>query len=293
MKAAHYIAVVILALVMGMAGAALVGRHDTVQTVETETAFARVMRTRTLRCGYASWAPMIIIDGNTKQISGVAHDIIEAIAKKIDLKVEWVEESGWGEFAQALNNKRFDAYCEGLFSTTQRESVIAFTHPFAYSKMNLWTQGSNTKFDNNLVLINDPATRVVVIDGTTAAAMAHRGFPNASFISLPELTPVSNLYLELSGNKADITIMEAASAGDFMKQNPGQIKLVEGGDGYRVLPNKFAVAEGEYALQQLLNTGIEELNSEGILDEILAQYEPFPGSYYRVAKPYQPLEANK
>ncbi len=292
MKTSHIIAVIILALIAGMVGASVITSGNKT-SVKAETAAERVLRTGVLRCGYPSWAPMVIVDGNTKEISGIAHDVIEAIAKKIDVKVQWTEESGWGEFAQSLNTNRFDVYCSGLFSNVQRERVIDFTQPFTYSRMAIWTQERNDKFDNKVASLNDPATRLVFVDGTTAAALTQRQFPKAHVVSLPELTPISNIFQELSAHKADAGVMEVASAADFMTKNPGKIKLVVGSDGYQVFPNKFAVANGEYALQQLLNTAIEELNSEGIIEDILAKYEPLPGSYYRMAKPYQAVRGMK
>ena len=292
MKAGFAIALILIALISGMLGASFVQKNTKLSEKE-ETVAQRILRTNVLRCGYVSWAPMVIIDANTKKITGIAHDVIEAAAQKIGVKVQWTEESGWGEFTQALNNHRFDVYCTGAFSTVKRERVIDFTQPFSYSKMAMWTQSSTQKYDNNLPLINDPSTRMVMVDGTTAELISRRGFPKAQFISLPELTPISNIFQELAANKADVGVMEVSTAGDFMKKNPGQIKMVAGSDGYQVFLNKFAIAEGEYDLQQLLNTAIEELNSEGVIEQILARYEPFPNSYFRVLKPYDvPLEHN-
>lgn len=43
---------------------------------EKESSYDRVMRTRTLRCGYGIFQPMIMKDPNTRKISGIFVDIM-------------------------------------------------------------------------------------------------------------------------------------------------------------------------------------------------------------------------
>lgn len=279
------IIIAVIAALAGMFGASLIQGKQSGSS-EHETAMQRVLRTGTLRCGYASWEPMVIIDPNTRTVSGIAHDVIEEAAKKIGVKVEWTEESGWGEFAQALNGKRFDAYCVGLFPTVPRERVVDFTIPITYSKMTFWTQESQNKFDNHIDLLNQPSTRFVFVEGAVSSSLIQKNFPKATYVSLPEMTPITNIFQELVANKVDIAMIDNATANGFMKKYPGQIKGIKGGDGYRVYPNTFAVAEGEYGLQQLLNSTLDEMQREGITDQILDKYEPLLNTYYRIAKPY-------
>jgi ABC-type amino acid transport substrate-binding protein len=77
----------------------LVPSRDTVASLPTtaeETAFDRITKTNTLRCGYAIATPWFWIDMKTNQPTGVGYDMTNAIAAKIGLKVDWVEETGWG-----------------------------------------------------------------------------------------------------------------------------------------------------------------------------------------------------
>ena len=285
MKHSQFFILIIVAVLAGMLGPFLAPQAGKTN-IHIETAVERVLRTGILKCGYGSWEPMVIINPNTKKITGIAHDIIELAAQKIGVKVEWTEEVGWAEFAQAMNGKRFDVFCTGFLPTVPRERVVDFTIPIAYSKESIWSQTTANMFDNHIDLVNQPSTRIVFVDGTVAASLIQHEFPKAHYVSLPELTPIANIFQELAANKADITVMDEATANDFIKKNPGKIKLVKGGSGYRVFPNKFAVAEGEYGLQQLLNSTLDEMQREGTIDKILKQYEPLPGSYYRTAKAY-------
>ena len=54
-----------------------------------ETTYERVMRTRTIRCGYFVWPPFLTKDLNTGALSGLNYDVAEEMGKLLDLKIEW------------------------------------------------------------------------------------------------------------------------------------------------------------------------------------------------------------
>ena len=58
----------------------------------SESAFDRVMRTNTLRCGYWNWAPLFSVDTATEQQSGIFYDLMAYIGPAMGLKVEWTKE---------------------------------------------------------------------------------------------------------------------------------------------------------------------------------------------------------
>jgi polar amino acid transport system substrate-binding protein len=254
-------------------------------TAKKESVYERVLRTKTLRCGYATWEPMIIIDPNTKQLSGIAHDVIEAAAKKLSLKVEWTEEVGWGEYVTALDNKRFDVMCTGGWPNSQRARIIQFTQPFAYSPLNVYVRANDTRFDNNLAAINNAATSISTLEGSTANIVAAESFPLAKTLVLPELSSVADVFMNVTTKKADATILDAASGQNFINKQPGKLKIAEGGQNVRVFPNVFHVARGEYELQQMLNVALTELGNAGITQKIIDKY--MPGAYYTPQTPYK------
>ena len=64
-----------------------------VQAMAEESAYDRVMRTNEIRCGYGIYAPWIQKDLVTGEIKGVMADVAEAVAKQLDMKLVWGEES--------------------------------------------------------------------------------------------------------------------------------------------------------------------------------------------------------
>jgi ABC-type amino acid transport substrate-binding protein len=76
-----------------------------------ETAYERVIRTRTLRCGWALWPIFEDIDPNTKELKGIVPEFTQALAQKLNLKIEWVMEVQWGQEPEALATGKIDAIC--------------------------------------------------------------------------------------------------------------------------------------------------------------------------------------
>ncbi len=64
-----------------------------------ESVYDRVMRRRTLRCGYFEEVPFTNIDPNTNKKSGIAVELAETLAAQLDVKLEWTEAVNFGTIA--------------------------------------------------------------------------------------------------------------------------------------------------------------------------------------------------
>lgn len=253
--------------------------------IEQKNTLQKVLEKGVLRCGYASFSPMLIIDSNTKQISGIAHDVMEEVGKKLGVKIEWAEESGWGEFITALNQNRFDMFCTGNWANSKRARMITFTNPIAYSPLDLFVRENDMRFDDAIEKINDPSVKLVNVEGGTSVLVIAEDFPKAQHYEISELAPIANLFIEVDSNKADGAIMDRATGFNFMKNSPGKVKRAQGAP-IRIFSNVFSLRQGDIELQQAVNHVLAELNSAGITEKIIQKYEPLPGAYYRVAPGY-------
>ncbi|MGE4351193.1 MAG: substrate-binding periplasmic protein [Bdellovibrionales bacterium] len=256
--------------------------------VTADRAMERVMRTGTIRCGYASAAPLVIIDPSTKALSGIGHDLIEAMGKALNLKVEWTEEIGWGTFPAALENGRIDAFCVGAWPSAARARQIAQTEPFSYQPYYAYVRVDDARFDGHAEAMNDPAVRLSVMDGDTSQIIARSDFPKAQTVSLTEMANPSEMLLNVANGKTDVAFIDPAFMGRFEKTNPGKLRRIEGIAPLRVSGNVFFIAQGEDKLRQMLNTALTEQLTSGAVEKILRRYEKVPHSILRVAVPYSP-----
>lgn len=270
----HYILLIILAIVAGYVGA---GFHTgpTTSTVaeKKETAYERVLRTGTLRCGYTVWPPYVMNkDINSGELSGAAKDIIEEAAQNLSLKVEWVEEAAWGTFPEALKAGRFDAMCTpvGVFAHRARE--VRFTIPAFYSPIYGYVRADDTRFDNGFEGLNDPSMRISAQDGEGSAMIAQKHFPKATLVSIQQLSDLAQIFLNVTNNKADIVFNTPDAAQGFIDKNPGKLKRV-GTQPFETYSIAYSVAMSEPNLQDMLSTALIELQNKDIINRYLNHYD--------------------
>jgi ABC-type amino acid transport substrate-binding protein len=244
------------------------------------------MRTKTLRCGYFVWPPYLIKDANTGKFSGAGHDIIEAVASGMGLKVDWNLEVAPNDIVAAFNGNKIDAYCLTIFETLPRTAVMDFVGPLGYAAIYAYVRGDETRI-NSLNDIDDPEYTISVLEGEGESALAHARFAKAKFFEAPSSGTSSDKYTNVVAKKADVVITEAQSVLTFLEKNPGALKRATD-DTLGVFPLVFAVKKGESQLNESLNQAYHVLQSTGAVDAIWQKYNIADDV---VLRPYQPYKS--
>jgi ABC-type amino acid transport substrate-binding protein len=251
-----------------------------------ETAYERVMRTGTLRCGYIVWSPAVIKDVNTGEMSGVIYDIMNEIGKRAGLKVEWNYEVNLATYLEDLNAGKYDVECAGGWPNPQRAKVADYSTPLFYLPSYIYAREGDVRFDNNLAAINSADIKFSSMLGEMGESIRDLWFPKSQNVSVPASSPFSDTVLQVVQGKADVTFTDAASADGFMKANPGKIRQVVSAP-VKVVPNNFSVAKGEGELREFLSTASEDLLNDGFVEMTLQKYNLTPALALRAAKPYE------
>jgi len=252
---------------------------------EKESAFDRVIRTQTIRCGYNQYAPYLVKDANTGEFSGIFYDIMEELGKNASLKIEWTEEVGYDGIFTGLADKRYDVLCSGIWPSTARSRVGTFTSPVFFSTIVSWAKPGEKRY-KTLADFNKPEVRLATIDGAQEDSIARTDFPLAQRISSSASTPFTDNFLKISSGKADIVFAEPSAAMAYAAANAGSLAPLLRDHPLRVFGNTLAVNKGETSLKELLDQGLLELLYSGRIETILKRHEKYPGSFLRVAKPY-------
>lgn len=256
-------------------------------TGRQETAYERVMRTGTLRCGYVHLEPLFIVDPNTKSLSGIYKDVVEEVAKSLSLKVDWTAEIAPAEMSAALNTGRVDAMCVGLWLTGARARVMQPTEPIVYSPVVLAVRADDHRFDSTPEALNNPQYTIAIVDGTSMAQVARQRFSRAKQFTLPEMMPLSEMLVAVTNGKADFAAGSYDTILKFMAKNPNKMQLLKQGASSKpyivaTVPWVIYVGKHEQALADSLNGGLAELRAFNMIDPIIARYEPAPDTYKRV-----------
>jgi len=247
--------------------------------------FDRVVKSNQLRASYAVYPPYCIKNANTGKLSGICVEVLEEAAQRLKLKVEWVEEVGWGSIFEGLNSDRHDIFGAGIWRNSSRGKVGDFSQPLLFNVVKVYGRANENRF-NTIDSLNDPAVRIVTVDGTLEDVIAKTDFPNASHISVSQLNPYTDVLLSITSNKADIMFSEATAVNRFLEKNPGTLKELFPSEPLRVFPLTFAFKLGEPNFSAMLDAALEEIHNDGTMERILQKYEQIPGEFYRVAPPY-------
>lgn len=239
-----------------------------------ENIFDRVLRTETIRCGYVVWPPYLIKDPNTGAMTGMAFDMMQAIGKELNARIEWTEEVGWGSFQEGLNAGRYDAMCTPVWQSGQRAKIALLTRSVFYSQMVAMVRADDQRFDADLAAMNKTTIKIAVIDGDVTQAVRHARFPAAQELAVSPPADPSHMILSVAGHKADVAIADAENMRRYNATVPPQrqLKLAAGGRAVRLFGNTLGVRSGEFAFKAMLDATIETLNTDGTMAALVEKH---------------------
>lgn len=249
--------------------------------------YDRVIESGTIRAAYITYPPACMKDTKTGKMSGIFVETIEKAAENCGLKVQWTEEVGWGSQIEGLKADRYDIVGSPVWANPTRGKETTLSIPTYYSGIGIYVRQNESRFRGDWATINSPNVRIATIDGETGDLIARTQFPNAQRVSLPQTADISQLFLQINTNKADVCFAEPYFAYEFLKNNPNSVKNIAAENPIRVLGNVYMFKRGEQDFKQMLDTALEDLLNSGYVDQLIDKYEPVSGTFYRVAKPYR------
>lgn len=272
-----------LLLAAAVAGATAYFVRPTTGTAGQETAFERVVRTNTIRCGYYTWPGMIEKDVNTGEMKGFLSTLMPVLAKELGVKIEWTEEVAYDQMMQGLLTQRYDVLCSPITDLPSRARAGLFTQPLFFWPTHAYVR-SNSPY-TSVSQLNQPKVRFAGLEGDFSETFGRQAFPLAQHLSISGAQGFIQAFLDVASNKADVILNEPYQAGEFMAHNPGKIKQLPGEPIY-LAPIVFAVGTNEWQLQQYLDAGIRSMHAQGLVNKLVAADKGKATIVIPVAKPY-------
>lgn len=239
---------------------------------QKESVYDRVMRTQTIRCGWATASPWIFKDVKTGKMQGPYVELIEAVARELSLKLEWPEETGWANMTESLLTGRVDVACSMLWMDPARGRQVAYTRPLFYTSMHAYTRENETRFTGNEEEINRPDVRIIVDEGDIGYKLAKRRFPKAKLVSLPATASVAEYFMNVTENKADIILIDSVSATEYSKSQNKKLKRISFAKPFVGYGTALAVGIHEAEMKEILDTAVAYLLTTGEIEEIVSGF---------------------
>lgn len=282
-------AVIVLLAVVVMGGCA----PSTIAPRQSSSLYDKVLTAGEIRCSYLIYPPYCLKDPNTGKLSGIFVETMEAVGKKLGLRIVWSEEVGYESLIEGLRANRYDVFAGGLWPNSQRGKVVQFSKPVFYSSVRAYGRTNDSRLTKNLEMLNSPKFKIAVIDGTVEDYIARTDFPKAQRLSLTQLSPFSQNLLNVASAKADLTFAEPGIVNIFLKDNPGTLKELAPEKPLRIFGNALAFKLGEVKFASMINTALDELVNDGTIELLIKKYEPAQGAFLRTALPYRPVPDGK
>lgn len=248
----------------------------------------RVLSSGELRVGYLIQPPYLYKDTSTGKLSGIYFDVVENMAARLNLKVRWVEEVGLATLSEGLDSNRYDMIGFTLWRSAARSRNVAFSTPLFYSTLGIYVRADDSRFDGRISALNDPSVTIAAMDGELAADIARTDFPKAKLSSLPQFSDYTQLLLEITTKKADVTFFNKVVGARYMRQNPGKLKEVSEDSPIRVFAECFILPLRDPAFRSMIDSALLEMIENGQVDRYFVANGEDPNEYYRVARPFRP-----
>lgn len=239
-------------------GAVLAGCGDTNSGQATTANGKKIIHVGT----NSTFVPFEFVDEKTKALTGFDIDLVNALAKHMNVEVEF-KNVAFDALIPSLGNKDIDLAASGMNITEERAKKVLFSEPYFASSMAVVT-----KKDSGINSLKDVEGKNISVQmGTTAADLATT-IPGAK---LKQFDHNSEALLELSNGAVDAAVLDLAVAQYYAAQHPeANIKVMAYPDTKKYFG--LAVAKDNKELQTEVNKALEELKKSGELNAIYQKW---------------------
>jgi ABC-type amino acid transport substrate-binding protein len=195
------------------------------------------------------------------EVVGFDVDLMEEIADRLGLEVEWVDTPFDTIFTQ-LASGDFDAIISGITITDERRQTIEFSEAYFEA-----IQSLVVTTDSDITSVDDLAGADVGVQaGTTGEEYATETFTESNVPSFPTY-PAAFAALETGGVDAVLADLPAAEAQVERSDAIQIVEEVDTGENYGI-----GVQQDNEALRAAINEQLEAIISDGTYEEMFVEW---------------------
>jgi glutamine transport system substrate-binding protein len=211
------------------------------------------------------------------QLKGFDVDTVAAIAKKMNLKVQWVK-SNFNTIFNAVSAHKFDMVAAASTITAQRKKIVNFSEPYYDALLSLAINKDKTpsiKSTDDL----KKGDIVGVQKGTTSAIWTTQNLGSKG-IQIKSFTSAPDAMSDLEAGRVTAVVNDLPSSLSIVKNRPSLavVEPIQAGQHYG-----FAFAPDTPQLTIAVNKALESIIADGTYEKIYHKY--FQGA---VPKEFQP-----
>ncbi len=202
----------------------------------------------------ATWKPFEYVDDATKAIVGFDIDLMNAIADKANLDIEFVN-VGWDALLAGMAQGTYDVAISSITIREDRKKDMLFSNPY-YAAGQIVT----VRKDNTTITGKDTLTGTVGAQlGTTGAMEVEK----ISTITLRTYDEIDLAFQDLMNGQINAVVCDNPVALQYVAASPDKLKIA--GTTFTSEFYGIAVAKGKTELLKKINDGLQKVLDEGII----------------------------
>jgi polar amino acid transport system substrate-binding protein len=206
----------------------------------------------------ATWPPFEYVDEDSREIVGFDIDLMNAIAEKENLDIEYIN-VGWDPLLAGVAGCQYDGAISAMTITEERKEQFLFSDPYLNAGQIIAVRSD----DNRINSLSDLEGLVAGAQiGTTGAIEIE----NHGGITLRPYDTVDLAYLDLINGQIDAVVADYPTAVEFVNSFDGSLKTT--GDVFTDEFYGIAVCKNNTELVEKLNRGLAAVQEEGVIEEL-------------------------
>jgi polar amino acid transport system substrate-binding protein len=217
----------------------------------------------------ADYPPFESVDASGNK-TGFDVDLMTEIAKRMNVKLEWVD-MPFDSLIAAVQANKIDGAISAFNVTPERQKMVDFTDPYYVSQDGFVVADS---FKGTITKPEDIVQyKVGVQTGTTQESYLNDTFVKTNKLAdsnLLRYDRADQVAMDLKNGRIDVMMADYVAA-KMLADKLGGLKVVHQGI-YSSGPMNIVVPLGDKALAAEMNTIIKTLQSEGFIDKLAVKY---------------------
>jgi polar amino acid transport system substrate-binding protein len=209
----------------------------------------------------ATWPPFEYVDTETGDIVGFDIDLFDAIAQRANLTVEYVNVA-WDPLLAGMAQGTYDAAISSITIKPDRLEKMNFSHPYYVAGQIIVVLTSNTD-------ITGPETLSGMLVGVQTGTTGDDEAQSINGTTVVGYDEIGLAFVALMTNQIDAVICDTPVAYGYV-ETYDTLKTV--GEILTTEEYGIAVPKGKEDLLAQINTALDALLDEGIIDELTLKW---------------------
>ena len=206
----------------------------------------------------ATWPPFESVNEQTKQIEGFDIDLLNAIAAKENLTIEYVNVA-FDPLLAGVAQGQYDAAISSITITDDRKKEMLFSDPYFEAGQMVTVRVDNTSITSK----NNLGGKKVGAQLATTGAIEVGKIAGAS---LKTYDDIGLAFQDLMNGQIDAVVCDNPVALNYAGKNSTRLKTV--GTTFTEENYGIAVAKGKTDLLNRLNAGLKKVKDEGLITQL-------------------------